>query len=189
MDNLWGDPGSDEVPHPVICQVQWQMMVADLLRIHVAAALSPTFGSNKLRLYTVLTNHELQGIMIKVAREFWERYILGDEVPDDLPSEESIKAIVRIPNSETHIDRKLVLSLLHAQAQAKGVNAEVRDLKKQMHAALYDHETQEFAEAGIVDGFDKPVTFFEHYRKDELEPRKGGFYRALRVPKPKKVEA
>jgi len=151
--------------------------------VHVAAGLTPSFGSNKLRLYKVDRHDGLIDVMQRVGEEWWETYVCGSEVPDDLPSEDSIKAIQRIPNFEVNVDRDLLERLNAANLKAKEARAMVRDLKSQVHAALYCPEKQQFAEVGVVDGCDSKVTFFEHHRKAETKPRAGGSFRKLVLPK------
>ena len=69
VDELWKEPGTDDIPHHVVCQAQWQAGVAGLDRVHVAAALSPSYGGNKLRLYLVEEHPELQERMFEIGRD------------------------------------------------------------------------------------------------------------------------
>lgn len=181
VEELWKEPGTDDIPHHVVCQAQWQAGIAKLERIHVAAALSPSYGGNKLRMYLVEEHRELQDRMFEIGREWWDKYILGDAVPTDLPSEETIKAVERVPNFERVIDRDLVAELKQAKAEARDANAAVKELTKQLHAALYDPETQQWAEVGVVEGTDAKVTYFEFTRKPYEV--KGGSYRRLNLPR------
>lgn len=181
VDEEWGEPGTDEVPHKVVCQCQWQAKFGFDV-IHVAAGLMPNFGGQKLRLYRVERHQDLIDRLVAIGAQWWERYITGDEVPTDLPSDDMIKAVQRVPNFERVIDPDLVGELLQAKADAKEANALVKDLTSQLHAALYDPETEQWAEVGLLPD-EKRVTYFQHYRKPEKEPRKGGHYRTLRLPK------
>ena len=79
------------------------------------------------------------------------------------------------------IDRDLVAELKQAKAEAKDANAAVKELTKQLHAALYDPETKQWAEVGVVEGTDKRVTYFQYTRKPYEV--KGGDYRRLTLPK------
>jgi len=190
IDEEWGRPGTDEVPHKVICQAQWQAGISDLSTVHIAAGLMPVFGGQKLRLYRVARHEELLQRLREIGRDWWNKYIIGDDVPTDLPSEAAIKAVSRIPNFERVIDRDLLAELIQAKDQAKIANANVKALTQQLHKALYDPKTEQWAEVGIaqyqagVEDEEPPkVTYFQHYRKPEKEPRKGGYYRQLRLPK------
>lgn len=180
VDELWKEPGTDEVPHHVVCQCQWQAARADLDRVHVAAALTPSYGSNRLRLYCVERHDALIERLEDIGRDFWRRFVEGDEIPEDLPSMETIKAVVRVPNFEKKIDRDLVAELIQAKRDARDANAIVKDLTKQLHAALYDPDTGTWAEVGLIDDEHK-VTYYEHERKPYEV--KGGHYRRLQLPR------
>ena len=182
VGELWGEPGTDEVPHAVICQAQWQAQIAELERVHVAAGLMPSFGGQKLRLYPVERHEELGARLLQIGAEWWDKYVEGSAVPSDEPSEASIKAVVRVPNLEVKVDGELVRMLIEAKAAAKLANDRVKKLTTQVHAALYDKETGQWAEVGVVDESTR-VTYFEHYRKAETKPRAGGYYRRLVLPK------
>jgi len=182
VDEEWGEPGTDEVPHKVVCQCQWQMLVTDYDRVHVAAGLMPSFGGQKLRMFQVDRHDELQQFLHDEASAWWNKHIVGDEVPSDLPSEQAIKNITRVPNFERAIDPDLVGELLQAKADARLANFLVKELTKQLHKALYDPATEQWAEVGLL-GEDRRVTYFEHYRKPEAKPRAGGHYRRLVLPK------
>ena len=181
VEELWGEPNTDEVPNQVVCQAQWQALLAELDLVHVAAALMPNFGGQKLRLFRVGRNEELIEALSRIALEWWERFVVGDEVPTDLPSDEAMKAVERVPESEIEIDIELVRKLKAAKFEAKIANDLVKDARGALMKALYDPTTKKFYEAGVVG--DKKVTYFRHYRKPESKLRAGAFYRKLSLPK------
>ncbi len=182
VEEDWGEPNTDEVPHKVICQCQLQMHVAELDAVHVAAGLMPAFGSQRLRLYKVNRHDDLIDTLTTVGERWWNKYIIGDHVPADLPSTEAIKRIQRAPNLTREIDRELLAELIQAKADARDANALVKDLTKALHASLYDPDRNEFAEAGTVNG-EPLVTYYEYHRKAETKPRGAGVYRRLMLPK------
>lgn len=171
----WGEPGTDDVPHRVQCQVQWQAGIAGLDRVHIAAGFVPGLGQQKLRMFHADRHDDLINFMFDQGRDWWTRYIEGDEIPSDLPSANAIKAIERVPNFERVIDRDLVAELLQAKSEKRDIEAHVQELTKQLHKALYDPETENWAEVGVVG--DSRVTYFEYRRKD------GKSYRRLNLPK------
>lgn len=67
----WGEPGSDDVPLEYLLQVQHGMYCTGYSEADIAVL----FHGNKLEIYRVPADPELQEMMIDGAREFWQRVI------------------------------------------------------------------------------------------------------------------
>lgn len=74
----WGEAGTDEIPMDYKCQLAVQMAVtgAPLARLAVLV------GGWDLRIYQVDRDLALEDKILKAARDFWDRYILGGEQPE-----------------------------------------------------------------------------------------------------------
>ena len=70
----WGEPGSDEIPHPYLLQVQHYMEVTGFEVADVAVLI----GGSDFRLYEVPADRELQEMLIDAEAEFWERVTKGE---------------------------------------------------------------------------------------------------------------
>lgn len=67
----WGEEGTDQIPHQYALQLHVQMMVLD----EQCADLAVLFGGNSLVIYTVHRDPEIDAIIVKGAREFYENHI------------------------------------------------------------------------------------------------------------------
>lgn len=63
----WGEPGTDEVPHEYLLQVQHAMYVTGLRVADIAVLI----GGSDFRLYVVPADDELQSLLIEMEAEFW----------------------------------------------------------------------------------------------------------------------
>lgn len=75
----WGDPLTDEVPMGYICQTHWQMMTTGLER----ADISVLSGTGEHRIYRMEHDHALASSLLRIAREFWERFVLTTTEPPE----------------------------------------------------------------------------------------------------------
>lgn len=64
----WGEPGSDQIPHHYLLQVQHAMMVCELEVADVAVLI----GGQDFRLYEVRADRELQDVMLEGEAVFWQ---------------------------------------------------------------------------------------------------------------------
>jgi len=73
----WGDAGSDHVPEQHLLQCIWYMAVTDLPRWDVAAF----FGGNRMEIYRIKRNRELEEFLIDAGLRFWRDYVETDREP------------------------------------------------------------------------------------------------------------
>lgn len=101
----WGKEGTDEVPHPVLCQVMYQMACSSSHLAHIAC-LSGSFGL-AFKLYRVEWNHDLAEYILDQVHAWWHRHILADVAPPELGSMDTLKAMQRteeVSNMDAHLD-------------------------------------------------------------------------------------
>lgn len=79
----WGTAGTDHVPTHYLLQCQWYEMVTGI-NVWDLAVL---FSGNRLEVYTIHANTELQQTMAEFANEFWENNVLK-EIPPPVDASE-----------------------------------------------------------------------------------------------------
>jgi len=128
----WGDEGTDNTPYDVIVQAHAHMICQKSDVCYVAAFL----GGVGFRLYRIEKDDELVEIIIKKATAFWNDNVLADVPPEDVPSIESIKNIVREEGESIEINNVLVDCWLELEAAAKGAKTKADAAKNTMLAAM-----------------------------------------------------
>ncbi len=75
----WGEPGSDEIPHDYVCQVQHQMAVLDAPLAEVAVL----FGGCDFQIYSVPRSDSFITTMVAIEAELWQRIQDRNPPPPD----------------------------------------------------------------------------------------------------------
>lgn len=72
----WGEDGTDEVPEPYMLQLQWEFLVlrANGFELENVAHLAAPIDGD-LRIYPILSDAELQAMMLEKAERFWRDYV------------------------------------------------------------------------------------------------------------------
>lgn len=73
----WGQTGTADVPRHVYCQVQWQMLATGCRRAVIVCVL---YGRD-MRVFDIPRDDEFIADLLAIGRDFWRRYIVGDEEP------------------------------------------------------------------------------------------------------------
>ncbi len=73
----WGEPGTDAIPLPYLCQCLWYLGITNLPEIDVAVLL----GGSDLRVYTITRDLELESLMFEKANFFWTEHVQKDIPP------------------------------------------------------------------------------------------------------------
>jgi len=93
----WGAT-ADEIPEHIQLQCHWYMAAMDYPHWDVAACMT----SGELMLYTVDRDMALEAEILAQAEEYWERYLIGDEIPPIGSSAESERFLKeRFPRART----------------------------------------------------------------------------------------
>jgi predicted phage-related endonuclease len=73
----WGEPGTDAIPLPYLCQCLWYLGITNLPEIDVAVLL----GGSDLRIYTIIRDVELESLIFEKAAFFWTEHVQKDVPP------------------------------------------------------------------------------------------------------------
>lgn len=136
----WGPQGSDIYPSRHNIQCQCQMMCAPKveyiwLGVNVPEITHWTDGEPfiniETRIYKVERDDDVIESLANIGIEWWERYIMGNEIPSDSPppSMETLKRVIREPGKEVQIDPHLIL-LFSIAKEARKKEAEKEELAK-----------------------------------------------------------
>lgn len=96
--DLWGESGTDEVPHSVAVQCHWGMVVTGMRRWDVAVLL----GGNDYREYTLVYDEAIALEVVARARAFWHDHVLAKVHPPFTGAESDHKFLFR--TYPTHTD-------------------------------------------------------------------------------------
>jgi putative phage-type endonuclease len=145
----WGEPGSDAIPLPYLCQCLWYLGITNLPEIDVAVLL----GGSDLRVYTITRDLELETLLFAKAAFFWTEHIQKDIPPKPQSIDDcqvlfqkscvgkSIKA-----NPETI---NLIQELKTLEAKVQGNEDKINSIKQQLMETMADAE--------VLTYFGKPV--------------------------------
>ena len=77
-DDGYGDEGTDSVPSHIIAQAAWYMPLVDADACDIAVL----FRNRDYREYHITRDVELEAELFAACEEFYQRYVVGDEVPE-----------------------------------------------------------------------------------------------------------
>ena len=75
--NMWGEPGTDQIPEHYMCQVQWYMMLTGL----PCADLAVLINGQRYQEYSIDRNDRLIDVLKQRGRDFWETHIIPQSPP------------------------------------------------------------------------------------------------------------
>ena len=145
----WGEPGTDAIPLPYLCQCLWYLGITNLSEIDVAVLL----GGSDLRVYTITRDLELESLLFEKAALFWTEHVQKD-IP---PKPQSIT------DCQALFQRSSVGKTLEASSEVLDLIRKLKALESQTHAeeeqingikqALMEH----MADAEVLTYLGKPV--------------------------------
>lgn len=135
----WGADGTDEVPFRVVAQVQFALMLAGAPRGHVAAFLGGGVGP---RHYVIEAMPELQEEIERRARAFWTEHVLTGVQPEEIPSVETMKWAIRVPEKVAYLDfdSNLADDWMEVKTNEKAAKEAVAEVQARVLHALGDAE-------------------------------------------------
>ena len=135
----WGGDGTDEVPFRVIAQVQFALMLSGAPRGHVVALLG---GGGGVRHYVIEAIPELQQEIERRARAFWTEHVLTGVAPEEIPSVDTLKWVVRVPEKVAYLpfDSDLADDWMAAKTSEKTAKEAVEAVKARVLHAMGDAE-------------------------------------------------
>lgn len=132
----WGQPGTDEVPEYVVCQVTAQMMCCDQGTAWVVAFL----GGRGFSSYVVPRNEELVAIIAERVTWLWQ-HVQEDRPPEGQPgSSSTIRHLLRVPRKTISIPETVAQRFLAARERYQQAKEEFELAQHELLAAFGDAE-------------------------------------------------
>lgn len=142
--DMFGEPGTDELPDRVVLQAQAQCAVSDLETVWVPCLI----GRRGYLLFKVVRDERLVKIVTDEAERFWHDHVDKRKPPYGLaPAIESLKRIRRVPSKSVVVPGDLVLRQRSTDEALKVAEKEAESAKALLLAAMGDAEAAE-SEAG-----------------------------------------
>lgn len=144
--DLWGEPGTDNVPPEYLLQLQWEHLVCGSqtgLRdieeeMHLAALID-----GDLAVYITRADRELQAWLLDYAEQWWARHVVGGEQPSldgSSQAKEWLKS--RFPKDAGEVreatarETRLLVELQLAEGEADKWAGEVETLKSELKLSM-----------------------------------------------------
>ncbi len=145
----WGEPGTDAIPLPYLCQCLWYLGITNLSEIDVAVLL----GGSDLRVYTITRDLELESLLFEKAAFFWTEHVQKD-IP---PKPQSIT------DCQALFQRSCSGKTLEASSEVLGLIRKLKALESQTHAeevqinSIKQQLMETMADAEVLTYLGKPV--------------------------------
>ena len=146
----WGEPGTDAIPLPYLCQCLWYLGITNLPEIDVAVLL----GGADLRIYTITRDIELESLMFEKAAFFWTEHVQKD-IPPKPQSIDDCQALFQrtcigktIEVNEETIALIQLLKTLEAQVQTN--IEEINTIKQKLMESMADAETLSYQGKSVI---------------------------------------
>jgi len=133
---VWGDPGSDEIPDRVNLQAHAAMICTSTILCYVPVYLA----YRDFQLFEVQLCEEVKDAIIDRVCCFWEDNVQKDIPPEGLPSLSVIKRVKRTPNKVAEIDLALVEAFEESNQILKNAEKKKNEAQAAILAALGDAE-------------------------------------------------
>ncbi len=136
----WGEPGTDAVPLPYLCQCLWYLGITNLPEIDIAVLL----GGSDLRIYRITRDIELESLIFEKAAFFWTEHVQKD-IPPKSQSIEDCQALFQraivgktMEANPEALDLIRKLKALEYQSQVK--EKQMNDIKQQLMETMAEAE-------------------------------------------------
>lgn len=146
----WGEEDTAEVPPRVLIQTHHQMYVADLERVWVPALIN----GRGLQMFRIERDNDLIKRIEEVGVSFWNDHVMKGIPPTVVPSMETLKRVMRVPEKVAAITPEALARYQAAKEAAKVAEAAAKAAQAALIAELGDAEQGE-CEAGIVTYFEQ----------------------------------
>lgn len=136
----WGEPGTDAIPLPYLCQCLWYLSITNLPEIDVAVLL----GGSDLRVYTITRDLELESLMFDKAVFFWAEHVQKD-IPPKPQSIDDCQALFQRSCSGKTIEANpetlnLIRQLKALEAQTQVEKEQIDQIKQALMESMADAE-------------------------------------------------
>lgn len=132
----------DDVPEEYLVQCQWCMLVTSLARWDLAVLLAGYHGF-EFRVYDLEANATLQEKLRRIARDWWDKYVVTNVQPPVDGSQSTRDALRAVwpsestPSQQATIEQdELAMGLLELQTQRKDLEETERRIKHELMAAM-----------------------------------------------------
>ncbi len=146
----WGEPGSDAIPLPYLCQCLWYLGITNLAEIDVAVLL----GGSDLRIYTITRDLELESLLFEKAAFFWYEHVQKD-IPPKPQSIDDCQALFKRASVGKSIEANtqtiaLIQQLKTLEAQALVDEKQIESIKQELMETMADAEALTYFGTPIV---------------------------------------
>lgn len=143
FSEMFGEPGSDEVPGHYLVQAAHYMALTGFTHWDIAVL----HGGTRFAIYTIQRDAELESMMIEKLTEWWRKHIL-DDIPPEMDSSEAWRVYLHnryprnvlplaeiAPNSEWIVD-----SLGEIRKAEKAISGFRKEFENRLKAIIGDRE-------------------------------------------------
>jgi hypothetical protein len=135
----WGADGTDHFPIKYIVQLHAQMMATGAKHGYLSAVI----GGIGHRLYRCERQEDIVQVILKAVEDFWACVEEGREPEGEPPSLETLKRVIRQPESTVRIPRESIEPVIRwkeCAAKERDAKAEKEDAQREALALLGDAE-------------------------------------------------
>jgi predicted phage-related endonuclease len=140
----WGEPGTDQVPLPYLCQCLWYLLITKLPK----ADLAVLFGNSDFAIYSISRDLELEALMLQKAEYFWSEYVLKDLPPLTQTEDDCLTLFKNATPKQTKEANDEVVQdiqkLIELNTQIKASELQVSELKQAVMSYLQEADTLTF---------------------------------------------
>lgn len=137
VDEQWGQIETNEVPERVSLQCQHQMAVVPTLQVVWVPVL---MGGVGLRYYKIERDEKIIADLTLIEENFWNWHVKTLQPPQELPSIETLKRMIRVPNKTVELDSFIVTKWLQAKEVLKIAEKEKQEYEQKLLNSLGDAE-------------------------------------------------
>ena len=140
----WGEPGTDQVPLPYLCQCLWYLLITKLPK----ADLAVLFGNSDFAIYSINRDLELEKLIAQKAEYFWSQYVLKD-LPPPTQTEDDCLSLFKnatpkqTKEANTEIAQE-IQKLIELNTQIKASEQQASELKQVVMNYLQEADTLTF---------------------------------------------
>jgi putative phage-type endonuclease len=131
----WGDDGTDDLPDPIVIQIQQQLAVTGREVGHAATLVD----GRKLHLHRVERNDRLINRMMELEAEFWQRVVDGNPPEPQWghkATPDLIKEMHNLETGETVILPAEIAAIWRRKAQASRIEARAKKRAEALRAQV-----------------------------------------------------
>lgn len=139
--DLWGEPGTDQIPELYMAQVQHYIIVAQ----HAAIDVAVLIGGQEYRDYTVEADPEIRDMLLEEENRFWHEHVLAGVPPAPRSIEEAARLWPR------HVDRSVIATdeVVAAIERLQAIKERGKEVEAEEKAAKLEIQ-QHMGDAGVL---------------------------------------